>query len=498
MILHLMVPFRTHLKLYDEEVIYNPEQYNTFWSEAKSNFQNNNFGFEKIIWSHVLNQNKKNRSRFRTVDHNSLLRPLELLKFIFQENDAEIKEVFNRSKNKLQNDGILSNVELVPESVVLRLFNNCVGILELDVKLNDFFNNNNNIETSLSYLQEFGVSLGENLAQLIYKTKIEYFLKELLTIPNSSQFIVYSLFNYEIAKSNKILVPESTNENYEIVVNWVTRSLLFEQEDKECSPEIIKHWLKDSGAPELIKSVLEHPNECAYRWLNYLFRESSYKRAKIEEKTENIDYTVPFCDEWEAMLISQYYYCAFEILNDSLDTTLSAAFLNYRVKKLKNRLNLKKINRKLEREIIDAHEILIEYQNNFAYYKRSVASYIKEIMDGWDFNNSILNQVKNKIELCEQRMGVLHQKTSERSALYTDLLLLSIAVISVIAFMFQVIEFGRNISHNADLAVYESNSFNLVKVLSERPTDFAISIGLGLMMIIFIVYYIFRRGKVLD
>lgn len=497
MILHLMIPFRTHLKLYDEEVIYNPEQYNSLWNEARNIFENDTFGFEKIIWSHVLKQHRKTRSRFRTVDQNSLLRPLELIKLVIQENDVEIEEIFNESKNRISNEDVLSSIELVQESIVVRLFNNSVGILELDVKMNAFFNNDN-LQTSLDRLQEFGVSLGEDLAQFIYKTKIEQFLRKLLSLTNSAKFIVHDLFDYEVAKSNKILVPESSPEKYEIVVNWVTRTLLYEQEDKESPAELIKHWLKDSGAPELIRSVVEHPNECAYRWLNYLFRESSYIHAKAEGNTNKIDYTVPFCDEWEAMLISQYYYCAFETLNDSLDTTLSAAFLNYRTKKFKNRLSLKDLNRKLEREIIDGNEILIEYQNNFAYYKRNVAKYVKEIMEGWDFEDSILNQVNNKIELCEQRMEVLHQKTSERSALYTDLLLLSIAVISVIAFMFQVIEYGRNISHNADLAVYESNSFNLVKVLSERPTDFAITIGLGLMILIFIIYYIFRRGKVLD
>ena len=496
--LHLMVSFRTHLKLYDEEVIYNPELYDTFWSQAKNSFKNDHFGFQKIIWSHAPKQVRNTQSRFRNIDHNSLLRPLELIKLVVNEGDNEITQVFRDVKKQIFEDRELTDIDLVPGSMVVRLFNNSIGILELDVKLNEFFNDDK-IESSLDCLQEFGVTLGENLAQLVYKKNIEDFLNKLITLSDSSQFIMLGRFNYEVAKANKILVPESTPEKYDIVVNWVTRTLLYEEEDSGRPSKIIEHWLKDSGVPELTTSVVENPDKCAYRWLNYLFRETSYKPKIIEANgIKKIDYTIPFCDVWEAMLISQYYYCAFETLNDSLDITLSAAFLNNRKKKIKNRQNLKKINRKLEREIIDAHEILIEYQNNFAYYKRNVASYVKDIMNGWDFDNSILNQVKNKIELCEQRMKALHQKTSERSALYTDLLLLSIAVISVIAFMFQVIEYGRNISHNADLAVYESNSFNLVKVLSERPTDFAITIGLGLMVVIFIIYYVFRRSKVLD
>ncbi|MCW3807910.1 hypothetical protein [Plebeiibacterium marinum] len=494
--LHIMAPFRTHFKLYDETVIYNPDEYTLFWNKTKEEIQSKDYGFKNVVFTHTTVGNSPSRSRFRNVDQNSLVKPIELIHLTGNPDDSQIKQIFDRVKTQLLKDmQHAESVSVDTESLVVKLYNNSVGVLELDVDVTDVLNEEYKIEDNLDLLQEFAVTLGEQLSQQLYKTKIETFLRALLSLHNSSQFIIHSLFDYKNAKSNKILVPESTPENYNIVVNWVTRTLMFESADKNNVSRIVKHWLKDCGDEDMIEGAMQ-ADKCAYRWLNYLFREDSYGRGLNADGT--IDYTQPFSDVWDAMLISQYYYCAFEALNDLLEITLATAFLSYKRKDNKHKNKLKDINRKLDREIIDSHELLIEYKKNFAYYKRSVGLYIKEILTGWDFEDAILSQVVSKIELCEQRMGILHHKATEKSSLYTDLLLLSIAVISVIAFMFQVIEYGRNISHDADLAVYESNSVNLVNLLSERPTDFAITISLGLMIIIFIIYYIFRRDKVLD
>ena len=57
-----------------------------------------------------------------------------------------------------------------------------------------------------------------------------------------------------------------------------------------------------------------------------MFREKSYKR--VIRKDGSIDYEKPFNDRWQAMLFSQYYYAAFEALNDSLQATLTMSYKN--------------------------------------------------------------------------------------------------------------------------------------------------------------------------
>lgn len=497
MILHILAHFKTHLKLYDEEIVCHPDQYAMFWDLAKKEIKTKDYGFKSISLHHGSSQKGKALNRCRDIDQNLLEKPIEIISFEADPNDEMVKQLFLDVK-----DGLLSDIpsakelELISESIVVRLFNNSIAILDLDIKINDFIDDENKVAEDLDLLQEFGITLGEKLSQNLYKDRIEPFLRDLLSFPNATQFIIPDLFKFESAKSNRIFVLESNPNNYLIRVYWVNRALLFESSNERYSNKIIRHWLKNSDDNKMIEEVIANDNKCAYRWVNYLFREASYARSYNSDNT--INYSVPFNEIWEALIISHYYYNAFEALNDSLHLTLATTFLTYRRKHKENSHKLKIIHRKLEREIIDAHELLIEYENNFAYYKRDIGNHIKDIMYGWNSENSIMNQVRTKLELCEQRMNVLHMKATEKSNLYTDLLLLSIAVISIIAFMFQVIEYGRNISHNADLAVYESNSINFVKLLSERPTDFAITISLGLMVVIFLFYYIFRKGKVLD
>ncbi len=225
-------------------------------------------------------------------------------------------------------------------------------------------------------------------------------------------------------------------------------------------------------------------------------KEKAYKWVKNDDGT--VIYSQPFSDEWQAMLNAQYYYAAFEALNDSLKTTLSHAYRSLNRKGFKKISELRELNRMLEQDIVTANLATIEYHNNFGYYKRQVRTTMKEIMIGWDFDEAILNQVLHNTILCDQRITELHQKAASRSGFYSDILLLGIAVTSIVAFLFQLIEYGRNMSHNADLAVYESNSWNVVKFISERPTDFIITLSLVLIITLFAIYSWFRRFKIMD
>ena len=161
-------------------------------------------------------------------------------------------------------------------------------------------------------------------------------------------------------------------------------------------------------------------------------------------------------------------------------------------------LALRELNHVLERDVINANLTTLEYHNNYGYYNREVGTKMKEIMGGWDFNDAILAQVERSTGLCKQRIDELNQKAASRSSFYSDCLLLGIAVISIVAFMFQIIEYGRNIALNADLSVYESNTPNFVELISEQSTDTIILVSLTLIVVLFALYAWFRRSTVMD
>ena len=156
------------------------------------------------------------------------------------------------------------------------------------------------------------------------------------------------------------------------------------------------------------------------------------------------------------------------------------------------------MGQQLEQDVITANLVTLEYHNNYAYYKRKIGNTMRAIMTGWDFDTAILKEVTRKTELCEQRINELHKKADSRSGFYSDLLLLGIALISISAFLFQIIEYGRTMTHNAELAVYESNTWNLITFISERPTDFIITLSFSLIIILYGLYAWFLRLKVMD
>lgn len=499
--LHLMASFRTHFRLNDEEVLASPDDYQEFWrdvAEETAADLDNSFGNVKFL--HKVDVQDGQLSRFRSVSTDSLFRPLQIIEVGIDPDDSLPKLVWGEVLAKFStHEDMLTKVKLISESISVRIYNNSVALLQADMDIYGLIENQlkEGLAGDFDVLQEFGVTLGEQLSRSIYH---EYLYKFLHGVSNGSsladRFISCERFDYESAKLNAILTEESSKDKQIVRVNWVTRTILVESEDERNLAAIITHWLKDCGDQKLIERAMKEPDVSAIRWLNYLFREKAY--TWITKEDGAIDYAKPFADEWQAMLNAQYYYATFEAINDSLTSTLAHSYRESTGKGIRNTGALRELSHKLERDIINANLATLEYHNNFGYYKRKVGSTMKEIMNGWDFDEAILDEVKRKTELCEQRVDELHKKAESRSGFYSDLLLLGIALVSISAFLFQIIEYGRTMSHNAELAVYESNSWNLIKLISERPTDFIITLSLALIIVLFALYAWFRRLKVMD
>ena len=236
-------------------------------------------------------------------------------------------ETFDRTRSDVLGNGpSFQQLELVSESILIQLFDNSIAILELDIDLKNVLQTDGDlsVEDRLDLLQEFGVTLGERLCQTLYRDLIKPFLSHLRKVPAAKQFLHTELLVDQHALHTGILVR--TVDDLGVKVNWVTRTLLFQPEDKDCPKKVIAHWLKDSGDPKLIEQAKKESTAFAIRWLNYLFREDAYQR--VLTKDGRINYEEPFCDQWQAMLFSQYYYAAFEAINDSLHETLAESYIN--------------------------------------------------------------------------------------------------------------------------------------------------------------------------
>ena len=503
--LHIMASLRTNFSLNDEEVHAAPQTYQQYWTDvANLDKQRKDEGPGAISFLHAGQLHADELSRFRSVSSDSLSRPLHLMEVSLRPDDPEVSSVWNQVHRSFAGRlAHLDRIRLIKESVNFRIYNNCVALLQADIQIDDFVDDQPaiHIARDLDQLQEFAVTLGEQLGQQLYRQRLFHFLQRLLDYKHGKTFISAQHFEFGFAHDNAILTSGSTAERQLIRVNWVTRTLLVDAESEKNLAAVIAHWLKDCGKKTLIEQAKRQPEAYAVRWLNYLFREKAWRWRQQNTGSERqaaIDYCEPFADEWQAMLNAQYYYATFESLNDSLTSILAKSYRKQTKASLSDTSALRKLSRELERHVITANLAMLEYHNNYGYYKRDVGNTMKQIMKDWDFDEAILNEIKRKTELCEQRIDELHKKAESLSGFYSDLLLLGIALISVSAFLFQLIEYGRTMSHNADLAVYESNSWNLIQFISERPTDFVITLSLGLIVLLFVIYASFRRMKVMD
>jgi hypothetical protein len=275
-------------------------------------------------------------------------------------------------------------------------------------------------------------------------------------------------------------------------VLWVTRTLIFEQDDGADKEAIVRHWLKDSGGNEeengklLIDQIIDCEDQHLTRWLNYLFREGSYP-AEVANPDEPFELVKPFCDEWEAMIYAQFFYAALDIVDLHLTRILAYALSQDHDPQISRLKSL------LEHNIHKANLLLIQHHDNSKYYKRTVNAKLDEILDYWDFETVLVEPVQRKITLCQERLTLLHQEEVAKSAVYTDLILLGIGVTSIFGIFLSLAEYGRTMANDVDLASYDVNSTNIVDWFARQPTDVILVISSVLSLLLVVLYFYYRK-----
>jgi hypothetical protein len=129
------------------------------------------------------------------------------------------------------------------------------------------------------------------------------------------------------------------------------------------------------------------------------------------------------------------------------------------------------------------------------YLKRSIRAGLDAILAGWDFQRLIEEPVLYKVQVCEQRLADLAAKRAARSTLFTDLILLSIGVTSILGTALGVTEFGRMMAADPGLAGYDVTSGDATTWFASQPSD-AILLGSGVVSLLLVaLYFFFRRSQ---
>ncbi|MGF1465139.1 MAG: hypothetical protein ACFCGT_03310 [Sandaracinaceae bacterium] len=469
-------------------------------------------------------------SRYQTIDRHSLVRPLHAVELVVQLGAPVVERGYDRGEGRL----LAPDREKVGEAAsawrevlrgqagrsghraLVRVFDHGVTLIELDLPPPDphAIVDPAGAAATLNLLQQVGIGIVEvcadRVAQRIVPDLVAWVRRR---APDTAEFLA------ERTGYDERLESGSRRDGAAL---WVTRTLILEEGDPvatsaELRRLIVEHWLKD--VPE--RSAAEdagggrgdrrgeggrgseggppprprlEPTYRSIRWLNYFFAEGAYPGAYPERgwTRDERGVAVPFCPDWDALVIAQYYYSAYDLLQSTASRILAISISREVARPLGN------IRAMLDATVRASTMLTVEFYENAKYYARASADTLAEVLASWNFESHLLRQTEGRIEECARRLGELQQKGIERSAFYSELILLGLATIAVFEILLALSDFGRSMSASSELMMYEQSPFNVADWVGRRATDAlllaAAVITGGLVVLYAFVRAVNRRG----
>ncbi|WP_433318470.1 hypothetical protein [Micromonospora chersina] len=266
---------------------------------------------------------------------------------------------------------------------------------------------------------------------------------------------------------------------------WVTRSLVVDP-GEPVAAQAVRHWLKDvvipgddrAPADRLLDGEVHH----LVRWLNYLFLDHTRVGGRMAPGD-------PFHDQWEALRYAQVFYGVLDRIDNRLSQILAdsaAAGSRWELERLKGQLT--SLSQRAELAIMERRDLS-------KYLTRAVRAEMDAILEFWDYAQLLEEPVRYKIDICSRRLAELAARRTARAAMFTDLILLGIAMTSVLGTALALTEFGRSIASDPEMAAYDLGRSGLVDWVAAQPAD-AIVVSSGVVSALLVTLYLFfRRDK---
>lgn len=508
--LKLLSPFRIDaFIIHSQAPVVDAKAYGDFWEEFATDKDGANALGEGVaaLFTHATRFTESGGTRYDRIDIGTLKRPLHALELqidasalgatgcwkeacrrIEKQGDGEAESDADLPWTAIT-DGVRKRIEEGNPKVCLRIFGSGIGILETDLALDSLLQTHResaSIEDVLHRLQEVGIAYA---AALLHESvaHIQALLKRVRAHREARAWL-----------DTQALDPDSLSAN----AMWVTRSLIFEESEaapdfSEFRDTVIEFWLRDVGSGKesdaLLKDVKESSQSYCLKWLNYLVRENAYPKSypKNGWTYDERGAATPFFESWEAMLYSQYYYAAFEAQGDTLHEILADAFDEQQGRKLVD------LREDLDRVVKDSTLLIQDYRSNFRYYSRDVAAEMRQIIGYWGLEDIIETNIQKSIQACQDRLEVLHERASQTSTFYTELILLAIGMTSVFGILLQLTSYGRTLAGDADLAVYDGeSSWNFINWVASHSTNTILVLSTVISILLLCLYVIVRRRNI--
>ena len=423
-----------------------PEGSSRFWHQVAEGLEASNKGRVHVVADHAGAKNEQ--GHYATLSEDSLEHPPQL---------------FTITDDGDQPDLVLPE-GCVLQSIEMRVHDHHTSIIELLIDVTEYLGRRRLSATDVVGLETLAHELGAQACAGFGQRWIGR-LDQLL----------------EASDADEEFVSSTDEPGLELL--WTSRAL-FTDRDTEARLGLAEVWLRDANddpraVPELVAGQRDH----VVSWLNYLFLDDAVEAAATLRPDR------PARDVWAGLRYAQYFYASLEQVDNRLADVLAQTHATLRGAELAE----------LREELTDAAHaadlIVMERQRTEKYLRRSVRRHMQAVLSGWDTDELVEQPVRHKAALCTQRVAAIEGDLARQAGVWTDLILLGIAVTSILGTALAVVSFGRAIGSDSGMAGYDSGSSGLIEWLASQPADnvlitsLVISAGLGF------IYVLYRRSS---
>jgi hypothetical protein len=430
------------------------------WGETRTNWQSTQTGqgHPEIAFhrGNGTSGGERPRSRYASISESSLEHVRHLLSWCYE------NEALDSARAATENVRTASgHSPLLPVTAVVKVrqYDHRVALVEGELTYS--LPQDSGVELALERVQESSIIFMEFVAEDAAATSE--------ALAHHPAFIDLIRTPSEIEAATRIARPRGAL--------WVARAIVDAGPKNE--KVIREHWLKDAESEGDFEQ-----RGYATKWLNYYLGSDWLARPlgsppletdrpateptasapgaqefatpeaeRVSERKAATDCLEQLPQQWDGLVLAQYYYSAFELLQFKLAAILvltTGQNIDHDVEDV--------------REALDATvgEFLIlqvEYDETEKHLPREQLTVLRRTLGDWNFERNVLGPTRRHIEACKDRLAELHERGTERAAKFTDFILLALVFFTIFDVTLSFAEYGRSLSSDPALSTFDQGSW---------------------------------------
>lgn len=253
---------------------------------------------------------------------------------------------------------------------------------------------------------------------------------------------------------------------------WVARALMLPAEDTG-QDDFARAWLAgvDGDPAQYLRELRAGERSNVTEWLNYVHIE---------------DASTPVL--WEALRRAQYFYTAMTEVDTELREILSWSMAE------RSEVSLTALREQLESSMNRAQELLLVRAEVGKYASRIGRTEMKRILASWDHDEILEEPVRDKLRICRERLEALASDRAARSAMFTDIILMTIGVTSVLATAIALVQFGRDASADPGQSAFDLGRSRITYWFSAQSIDTIVLVS-ALVSLVLVIVFVWKRRQ---